>query len=180
DRRPRPARDRCDRDPSAGGGRAVGGRARRHRAGALGRGPGASGGDRMSRDALDAPVVIAGAGPVGLVLALELSHHGIRSILVERRAATTTFPKMDITNARSMELLARLGLADLVRSVGVEPHHSFDVIFASSLAGREFARWRQPSVEAMRAEIASRSDGSAPAEAWQRTSQEHVEAALMR
>jgi len=134
----------------------------------------------MSRDALDAPVVIAGAGPVGLVLALELSHHGIRSILVERRAATTTFPKMDITNARSMELLARLGLADLVRSVGVEPHHSFDVIFASSLAGREFARWRQPSVEAMRAEIASRSDGSAPAEAWQRTSQAHVEAALMR
>lgn len=132
----------------------------------------------MTRE-LDGPVVIAGAGPVGLVLALELSHHGIGSILVERRAATTTFPKMDITNSRSMELLARLGLADLVRSVGVEPHHSFDVIFASSLAGREFARWRQPSVDAMRAEIATRSDGSAPAEAWQRTSQEHVEAALM-
>jgi FAD-dependent monooxygenase len=134
----------------------------------------------MSRE-LDAPVVVAGAGPVGLVLALELSHHGVRSILVERRPATTTFPKMDITSARSMELLARLGLADLVRSVGVEAHHSFDVVFASSLAGREFARWRQPSVDAQRAEIARRSDdGSAPAEPWQRTSQEHVEAALMQ
>jgi FAD-dependent monooxygenase len=130
--------------------------------------------------ALDAPVVIAGAGPVGLVLALELSHHGIPSILVERHAATTTFPKMDVTNARSMELLARLGLADLVRSRGVEPRHSFDVVFASSLAGREFARWRQPSVDALNAEIARRVDGSAPAEAWQRTSQEHVEATLMQ
>jgi 2-polyprenyl-6-methoxyphenol hydroxylase-like FAD-dependent oxidoreductase len=133
----------------------------------------------MTRE-LDAPVVIAGAGPVGLVLALELSHHGIGSILVERRPATTTFPKMDITNARSMELLARLGLADVVRSVGVAPQHSFDVVFASSLAGREFARWRQPSVDDLNAEIAGRADGSAPAEAWQRTSQEHVEAALMQ
>jgi 2-polyprenyl-6-methoxyphenol hydroxylase-like FAD-dependent oxidoreductase len=129
---------------------------------------------------LDAPVVIAGAGPVGLVLALELSHHGIRSILVERRPATTTFPKMDVTNARSMELLARLGLADLVRSVGVSEQYSFDVIFCSSLAGREFARWRLPSVDQMRTEIASRPDGSTPAEPWQRTSQAHVEAALMQ
>jgi len=130
--------------------------------------------------ALDAPVVIAGAGPVGLVLALELAHHDVPSILVERRPATTTFPKMDITNARSMELLARLGLADVVRSVGVAPQHSFDVVFASSLGGREFARWRQPSVDEMRAVIAERAEGSAPAEAWQRTSQEHVEAALMQ
>jgi 2-polyprenyl-6-methoxyphenol hydroxylase-like FAD-dependent oxidoreductase len=58
--------------------------------------------------------VIAGAGPVGLVLALELAHNGTRSTLVERRQATTTFPTVDITNARSMELLARLGLADVV------------------------------------------------------------------
>src|SRR6266568_2718538 len=132
-----------------------------------------------SQAALDAPVVIAGAGPIGLVLALELSHHGVRSILVERRPTTTTFPKMDVTNARSMELLARLGVADLVRSVGVPPQHSFDVIFASSLAGRAFGRWRLPSVDEMRAQIAGRDDGSAPAEAWQRASQADVEAALM-
>ncbi|MHB8690479.1 MAG: FAD-dependent monooxygenase [Solirubrobacteraceae bacterium] len=130
-------------------------------------------------DAIDAPVLIAGAGPVGLVLALELAFHDVASVLVERRPQTTTFPKMDITNARSMELLERLGLGELVRAVGVEPHHSFDVIFSSSLAGREFARWRLPSVDAMRTDIAQRVDGSAPAQPWQRTSQAHVEAALM-
>lgn len=133
-----------------------------------------------SQATLDAPVVIAGAGPVGLVLALELSHQGVRSILVERQPTTTTFPKMDVTNARSMELLARLGLADLVRAAGVPSQHSFDVIFASSLAGREFGRWRLPSVDEMRAEIAGCTDGSAPAEPWQRAMQADVEAVLMR
>jgi 2-polyprenyl-6-methoxyphenol hydroxylase-like FAD-dependent oxidoreductase len=132
-----------------------------------------------SQSTLDAPVIIVGAGPVGLVLALELAHQGIRSTVVERRTTTTTFPKMDVTNARSMELLSRLGLAELVRSVGVGPQHSFDVIFASSLAGRAFGRWRLPSVDEMRAQIAGRDDGSAPAEAWQRASQADVEAALM-
>ena len=133
-----------------------------------------------SQATLDAPVVIAGAGPVGLVLALELSHQGVRSILVERQPTTTTFPKMDVTNARSMELLARLGLADLVRAAGVPSQHSFDVIFASSLAGHEFGRWRLPSVDEMRAEIAGCTDGSAPAEPWQRAMQADVEAVLMR
>jgi len=132
-----------------------------------------------SQHTLDAPVLIAGAGPIGMVLALELAHQGVRSILVERRPATTTFPKMDITNARSMELLARLGLADLVRSVGVPAQHSFDVIFASSLAGRAFGRWQLPSAEEMRAEIARCADGSMPAEPWLRASQAKVEAVLM-
>jgi FAD-dependent monooxygenase len=132
-----------------------------------------------SPETIDTPVVIAGGGPVGLVLALELSHHGVRSLLVERRAATTTSPKMDITNARSMELLARLGLADVVRSVGVPSRHSFDVIFASSLAGRAYGRWQLPSADEMRTEIARCADGSMPAEAWLRASQADVEAALM-
>jgi 2-polyprenyl-6-methoxyphenol hydroxylase-like FAD-dependent oxidoreductase len=33
----------------------------------------------------DAPVVIVGAGPVGLSLALGLGHHGVRSIVLERK-----------------------------------------------------------------------------------------------
>lgn len=35
----------------------------------------------------DAPVVIAGAGPVGLALALGLGHHGVRSVVLERKRA---------------------------------------------------------------------------------------------
>ena len=58
------------------------------------------------------PVLIAGGGPVGLTLALTLGRHGVAAILVERNPSTTTHPKMDITNGRSMELFRHLGVAD--------------------------------------------------------------------
>jgi 2-polyprenyl-6-methoxyphenol hydroxylase-like FAD-dependent oxidoreductase len=126
------------------------------------------------------PVAIVGAGPVGMVLALELAHQGIESVLIEARPNTTKFPKMDETNARSMELLSRLGITDEIRAVGVGPEYSFDTVFCSSLEGRELARWREPSAGEMKREIEAAVDGSTPAEAWQRVSQEHAETVLMR
>ena len=126
------------------------------------------------------PVLIVGAGPVGLVLAKELSHHGIRSTLVERNLDTTRWPKMDITNCRSMELLRRLGLEDGLRQVGVPAQYSFDVIFATGLAGREFARWAMPSVDAMRDRIRAHNDGTMPCVPYQRCSQEVFEAWMKR
>jgi 2-polyprenyl-6-methoxyphenol hydroxylase-like FAD-dependent oxidoreductase len=64
------------------------------------------------------PVIIAGGGPVGLVAAYTLAHHGIRCLLVEKNESTTKWPKMDITNVRSMEILQRLGLAEELREIG--------------------------------------------------------------
>ncbi len=128
----------------------------------------------------DIPVLIVGAGPVGLVLAKELSHHGIGSTLVERNLDTTRWPKMDITNCRSMELLRRLGLEDGLRLVGVPAQFSFDVIFATGLAGREFARWAMPSVDAMRERIRAHNDGTMPCVPYQRCSQEVFEAWMKR
>src|SRR5436190_24061701 len=92
-----------------------------------------------------APVLIAGAGPIGMTLALELALHGVRTALVERNPHTTTFPKMDLTNVRSMELFSRLGIAPYIRDAGVPAGYSFDVIFAGSLAGPEISRWDLPS-----------------------------------
>jgi FAD-dependent monooxygenase len=65
------------------------------------------------------PVLVAGAGPVGLIAAYTLAHHGVRCMLVERNDSTTRWPKMDITNVRSMEILRRLGLADDLREQGI-------------------------------------------------------------
>ena len=73
------------------------------------------------------PVLIAGGGPVGMTLACELSRRGIACLLVERNPATTRHPKMDITNARSMELFRRLGLVDALRAVAVPEANNFDV-----------------------------------------------------
>ena len=64
---------------------------------------------------VDVPVLIAGGGPVGMTLALNLARYGIRSIVVERNDTTTRHPKMDLTNGRSMELFRRLGIVDKLR-----------------------------------------------------------------
>ncbi|MEZ0365160.1 FAD-dependent monooxygenase [Mycobacterium sp. pUA109] len=128
---------------------------------------------------LHVPVLIAGGGPTGLVLAAELSRHGVASVLAERSEHTTLFPKMDITNGASMELLRRLGVDAELRALGVGAQHSFDVIFAPGLDGPELGRWRLPSVDAQRATIAATRDGSVPGQPWQRCSQAIFEAMMM-
>ncbi|HUO40428.1 MAG TPA: FAD-dependent monooxygenase [Mycobacterium sp.] len=123
-------------------------------------------------------VLIAGGGPVGLTLALELQHHGINAIVVERNPDTTRHPKMDITNSRSMELFRRLGVADELRAVAVAKDHPFDVSWVTTLAGWELARFAYPTVEQRRAQIRERNDGTQPLEPAMRVSQVVLEPAL--
>src|ERR1700683_3456717 len=82
-------------------------------------------------------VLIAGGGPVGLMLAKVLADFGINAMVVERNSTLTRYPKMDITNGRSMELFRRFGLVDDLRKVAVPGHHPFDVSWITSLAGHE-------------------------------------------
>jgi 2-polyprenyl-6-methoxyphenol hydroxylase-like FAD-dependent oxidoreductase len=125
---------------------------------------------------VDCPVLIAGAGPVGLLVALELAHHNVRSVLIDRYPEPTKFPKMDVTNGRSMELFRRLGIAEPLRKAGVASHHSFDVLFVLPGDKAPVGRWELPSVDAQRAAFALRNDGSAPLEADQRVPQSTFEA----
>src|SRR5436190_11174360 len=50
------------------------------------------------------PVVIVGAGPVGLGAALELARCGLRLILIERHESTSWHPKTRNFNTRTMEI----------------------------------------------------------------------------
>src|SRR5882724_7139627 len=134
---------------------------------------------RAVASTLDTPVLIAGGGPTGLTLAYILASNGINCVLAERNPTTTRFPKMDITNGASMELLRRLGVDEQLREVGVGPRHSFDVIFAPDLNGPEIARWQLPSVEEERAWLHDNRDGTHPAQPWQRVSQEVFERVMM-
>ena len=52
-------------------------------------------------------VLIAGAGPVGLALALELGWHGIRCLLVEQKEEFTGNPKAKTVHQRILELFRR-------------------------------------------------------------------------
>jgi 2-polyprenyl-6-methoxyphenol hydroxylase-like FAD-dependent oxidoreductase len=124
------------------------------------------------------PVLIAGGGPVGLTLALTLAQHDVPAMLVERNPSTTTHPKMDITNGRSMELFRHLGVADELRKVAVPEDHPFDVSWVTKLNGWELARFHYPTVAERRVLIRECSDGTATLEPAMRVSQVLLEPAL--
>ena len=124
------------------------------------------------------PVLIAGGGPVGMTLALELARFGVRSVLVERNPTTTAHPKMDLTNGRSMELYSRLGLAEKLRDVGVPRDNCFDISWVTSLAGHELHRFAYPSANQVKDHIKARNDGSQASEAGLRVSQIVIEPVL--
>jgi 2-polyprenyl-6-methoxyphenol hydroxylase-like FAD-dependent oxidoreductase len=126
------------------------------------------------------PVLVVGAGPVGMVAALECAHHGVRCVLVDSSTETTRHPRLDVVNARSMELLDRLGLADEIRAAGVTEKHGSDVIWSTGLTGEPISVWRLPSVAECWQRIREHNDGTQPAQPWQRLSQILLEPVLAR
>jgi 2-polyprenyl-6-methoxyphenol hydroxylase-like FAD-dependent oxidoreductase/sugar lactone lactonase YvrE len=97
----------------------------------------------MSGSVTEIPVLIAGGGPVGVTLSMDLALRGIKSIALERRRQIPPNPRCNTTNARSMEIFRRLGCADAVRAAGLPPDYNTDVIYMTSLAGQELTRYRR-------------------------------------
>jgi len=125
-------------------------------------------------------VVIIGAGPVGLTLALDLGRRGIRTLLVERREQVLRLPKMERTNPRSMEIFRRLGIADRIRAAAYPADASMDVLILRSMTKPPLVHQHYPTVAQARAAIAACTDGSLPREPYQLVSQYTLEELLHR
>src|SRR5580692_12253728 len=105
---------------------------------------------------MDTQVIIVGAGPVGLTLALDLGHRGIRCALIEQKPEPQFLPKMERCNARTMEMYRRVGLADAIRAAGMPVDSPMDVYVVLSLTRPPLLHLKYPSDEKTRHEI----DGS--------------------
>ena len=123
----------------------------------------------------DIQVMICGAGPTGLTLALELAQRGVKAILIERHDQPLHLPKMERTNPRSMEIFRRLGLADRIRAAAYPADVPMDIFIVSSLAKPPLVQLEYPSVVRTRAAIAACTDGSLPREPYQLVSQYTLE-----
>ncbi len=108
---------------------------------------------------VETQVLIVGAGPVGLTLALDLGRRGVRCTLIERNTTTIQLPKMERCNARTMEIYRRLGISERVRDAGLPRYAPMDVFLALSMADPPLAHLPCPSVAAATAEIAAHNDG---------------------
>ncbi|WP_410641864.1 FAD-dependent monooxygenase [Amycolatopsis sp. lyj-346] len=72
----------------------------------------------------DPDVLIAGAGPAGLLLAAELALAGVRTTVVERLPERPPYCRGFTLNARALDLLARRGLAEGLVAEGHRVPHA--------------------------------------------------------
>ena len=96
---------------------------------------------------LEVPVLIVGAGPVGMLMAALLADQGIESLLIEQRDDLHLAPQAHVINARTQEILASIGVTDEALA-GITTH----------AAGARFVTWRRNLAEADLARIDIASD----------------------
>lgn len=90
---------------------------------------------------LQTEVLIVGAGPVGLTLAMFLRQRGVDVLLVERRGRDEPAnARCNTIASRTMEIWRRLGVADKVRASGLTDDYPGDVTWSTRLNGHEIAR----------------------------------------
>src|SRR5262245_24610170 len=88
----------------------------------------------------EAPVPIAGGSRCGLSAAAFLPSHGIRSVTIERLAASSPLPRAAFFHMRTLEMFRELGIEDAVRTQSAKEFVPEGAIIAmDALAGRKLA-----------------------------------------
>ena len=129
-------------------------------------------------DAVDTEVLIVGAGPVGLTLAIDLGKRGVRCTLIEQKEAPQFLPKMERANARTMEMYRRIGLAEPIRKAGLRGDCPMDVYVVLALNQPPLLRLRYPSIDEAKADGRVTNDGTGSLEPYQLISQYTLEPLL--
>ncbi len=92
----------------------------------------------QTMEELRTEVLIVGAGPVGLAMALMLEKLGIDCMIVERREGLHDSPQAHVISSRSLEICRALGIDDAtIRSAGPDPADTRNVRWVDRLIGRD-------------------------------------------
>lgn len=97
-------------------------------------------------------VIIAGAGPAGLSVAIELGRRQIDCLVVESsERGAYKGPRTNLINTRSMEHLRRWGIVDVLRRNNpIDPRCTRDVVFCTTVNGHVLHNFASPFVSERR------------------------------
>lgn len=88
---------------------------------------------------LQVPVLIVGAGPVGLAMGLDLGWRGIGCLVIDREAdrdnTISLHPRAAAVTPRTMEFLRRWGVADAVENSGFPRDFTPNIVYCTDMLG---------------------------------------------
>jgi 2-polyprenyl-6-methoxyphenol hydroxylase-like FAD-dependent oxidoreductase len=93
------------------------------------------------------PILIIGAGPVGLALAGDLGWRGRRAVVIEQSDGSIYQPRMDLVGVRTMEFCRRWGVVDKVEHSPYPRDYPQDNMYLTSLTGYELGREKMPAMQ---------------------------------
>ena len=82
------------------------------------------------------PVIIVGAGPVGLTTSILLSRLGVPSLLLEKRAGVSPLPRARGVTQRTVEIWSQFGLYDELTDISLPPSWCHKFVYVDTLGGQ--------------------------------------------
>jgi 2,4-dichlorophenol 6-monooxygenase len=89
---------------------------------------------------IEIPVLIVGAGPAGLTLALALARYGVSALTVEKHPSTAHTPRAHIINQRTVEIFRALQISEKFHEVAIPQSAMTNNLWYTTLADPEVAR----------------------------------------
>ena len=94
---------------------------------------------------MSSQVLIAGCGPVGLCLAIDLAMRGVAVTIVEtRHPREVPTVRCNHVASRTMETFRQMGIASRIREAGLPDDYPNDIVFRPVATRAEFGRIRIP------------------------------------
>ncbi|HIZ97809.1 MAG TPA: FAD-dependent monooxygenase [Candidatus Janibacter merdipullorum] len=94
----------------------------------------------MEYQEIETTVLVVGAGPAGLTMALALAQYGVAHHLVEQYAGTAHMPRAHIVNQRTTEIMRHLGVEDDLLRISAPNELIANNLYVTTLNRPEVAR----------------------------------------
>ena len=85
--------------------------------------------------ATSVPVLVCGAGPIGLMTSALLGKAGIRNLVIEKHKSTLLLPKARLVRGQTMDIFQELGVETMIREVGY-PQGQKRIAWVEEIGGR--------------------------------------------